>query len=108
MHLPMQKVARDLGLIPGLRRYPRTGNGHPLQYSCLENSMDRGIWQATVHEIEKSRTRLSDLVRERTHRETHTPHHPHPFSCQVENGLRSSRSGGGTRGGDAGDCRWLG
>ena len=39
---------------------PREGNGNPLQYSCLENSMDRGAWGATVHGIAKSRTRLSD------------------------------------------------
>ena len=38
----------DLGLIPGLGRSPREGNGIPLQYSCLENTMDRGAWQATV------------------------------------------------------------
>ena len=38
---------RDVGLIPGLGRSPRTGNGNPLQYSCLENSMDRGVWWAT-------------------------------------------------------------
>ena len=40
--------AGDLGLIPGSRRYPGKGNGNPLQHSCLENSMDRGAWQATV------------------------------------------------------------
>ena len=39
--------ARDLGLIPGLERYPGEGNGYPLQYSCLENPMDRGAWQTT-------------------------------------------------------------
>ena len=39
----------DSGLIPGLGRSPRGGNGNTLQYSCLENSMDRGAWQATVH-----------------------------------------------------------
>ena len=38
-----------LGLIPGLGRSPGEGNGYPLQYSCLENSMDRGAWQATAH-----------------------------------------------------------
>ena len=52
--------AGDPGSIPGLGRSPREGNGYPLQYSCLENSMDRGAWQATVHGITKSRTRLSD------------------------------------------------
>ena len=39
----------DMGLIPGLGRSPRGGNGNPLQYSCLENPMDRGTWWATVH-----------------------------------------------------------
>ena len=48
------------GLIPGLGRSPRDGNGNPLQYSCLENPMDRGAWQATVHGVTKSWTRLSD------------------------------------------------
>ena len=38
----------DLGLIPGSGRFPGEGNGYPLQYFCLENSMDRGAWQATV------------------------------------------------------------
>ena len=42
--------ARDAGLIPGLGRPPGEGNGNPLQYSCLENPMDRGAWWATVHE----------------------------------------------------------
>ena len=41
--------ARDLGSIPGLGRSPGGGNGNPLQYSCLENPMDRGAWGATVH-----------------------------------------------------------
>ena len=40
---------RDVGLIPGLGIYPEEGNGKPLQYSCLENPMDRGAWWATVH-----------------------------------------------------------
>ena len=57
---------RNAGLIPGLGRSPRVGNGNPLQYSCLENSMDRGVWQATVHGVAKSQTRLSE--------HTHTPH----------------------------------
>ena len=46
----------NLGLIPGLGRSPAEGNGYPLQYSCLENSMDRGAWQPTVHGVEKSWT----------------------------------------------------
>ena len=48
--------AGDLGSIPGLGRSPGEGSGNPLQYSCLENPMDRGAWQATVHEIAKSWT----------------------------------------------------
>ena len=48
------------GLIPGLGRSPGEGNGHPLQYSCLENSMDRRDWQDTVHGVAKSWTQLSD------------------------------------------------
>ena len=46
--------AGDLGLIPGLRRSPGEGKGDPLQCSCLENPMDRGAWQATVHGVTKS------------------------------------------------------
>ena len=48
--------AGDLGLIPGLGRPPGEGNGSPLQYSCLENPMDVGTWQAIVHKAAKSRT----------------------------------------------------
>ena len=44
----------DMGLIPGLGRCLGGGNGNPLQYSCLENLMDRGAWWATVHEVTKS------------------------------------------------------
>ena len=48
--------------IPGLGRSSGEGNGTPLQYSCLENPMDRGALQATVHGVAKSRTRLSDCT----------------------------------------------
>ena len=51
----------DLGSIPGLGRSPGEGNGYPLQCSGLENSMDRGDWQATVQGVTKSQTRLSDF-----------------------------------------------
>ena len=44
----------DVGLIPGSERSPGVGNGNPLQYSYLENSIDRGAWQATVHGVTKS------------------------------------------------------
>ena len=50
---------RDLGLIPGPRRSPGEGNGNPLQYSCLENPMDRVAWWVTVYVNTKSRSRLS-------------------------------------------------
>ena len=43
----------NLGSIPGLGRSPGEGNGNPLQYACLENPMDRGAWQATVHRVAK-------------------------------------------------------
>ena len=52
--------AGDLSSIPGSGRFPAEGSGCPLQYSCLENSMDRGAWQVAVHEVARSRTRLSD------------------------------------------------
>jgi hypothetical protein len=54
--------AGDLGSIPGLGRSPGEGNGNPLQYFCLENPMDGGAWQATVHGVTKSRTQLSDFT----------------------------------------------
>ena len=54
----------DVGLIPGSGRSSEKGNGYPLQYSCLENSMDRGAWQATVHGVTKSQTdRAIELAR---------------------------------------------
>ena len=50
---------RDVGLLPGLGRSPGRGHGNPLQYSFLENPMDRGTWQATVHGIEKNHTEVT-------------------------------------------------
>ena len=52
--------AGDLGSMPGSGRSPGEGNGYPFQYSCLENPMDRGTWQATVHGVTKSQTRLGN------------------------------------------------
>ena len=54
--------AGDPGSIPGLGRSPGERKGNPLQYSCLENPMDRGAWRATVHGVTKSGTRLSDFT----------------------------------------------
>ena len=51
--------SKDSGEIPGLGRCPGGGHGSPLQYSCLENPMDRGAWRATVHGVTKSQTQLS-------------------------------------------------
>ena len=48
---PANADTRDTDSIPGLGRSPEVGNGNPLQYSCLENSMDRGAWRATVHGV---------------------------------------------------------
>jgi len=47
---------RDMSLVPGSGRFPGRGHGNPLQYYCLENSMDRGTWQATVHVVPESQT----------------------------------------------------
>ena len=56
--------AGDPSLIPGSGRSPGEGNGNPLQYSCLENPMDRGAWWATVHGVTKSWTQLRDYQKD--------------------------------------------
>ena len=60
---PIAQMVKNLpamkGLIPGSGRSPGAGNGNPLPYTCLENSMDRGAWRATVHGVTKSRNQLS-------------------------------------------------
>ena len=60
----------DMGSTPGWGRTPGEGRGNPLQYSRLANSMDRGAWRATVHEVSKSQTRLNDSAH--THATTKT------------------------------------
>ena len=62
----MQEISRDAGSIPGLGRSPGGGYGNPLQYTCLENPMDRGAWKATAQRVTKSWTWLKGLS-------THTP-----------------------------------
>ena len=52
----------DMGSIPGLGRSPGGGYAYPLQYPCLENPMDRGVWQTTVHGVTKSQTPWSDYT----------------------------------------------
>ena len=63
---------RDAGLIPGLGRAPGVGNGNPIQYSCLEHSMNRGAWWTTVHGVEKSQTWLSAWACARARAHTYT------------------------------------
>ena len=53
---------RGMGSIPGLGRSPGERNGYPLQYSCLQNSMDRDAWRAAVHGVTKSRAQLNDYT----------------------------------------------
>ena len=57
--------AGELGSIPGLGRSPGEGNGNPLQYSCLENPMERGAWKATVHGVTRVGHNLANKERER-------------------------------------------
>ena len=81
--------AGDWGLIPGLGKSSGERYGNPLQYSCLENSMDRGAWQDTVHGVAKSWTQLSD-----SHTHTHT--HTHTRKQQLESDMEQqtgSKSG---------------
>ena len=54
----MQVDLGDTGLIPGLGRSPGGGHGNPLQYSCLENSVDKGVWQAAAHRVTQSQIGL--------------------------------------------------
>ena len=63
---------RDTGSIPGMGRSPGGGHGNPLQYSCLENPMDRGAWRATVHGVAQSWTRLKQLSRHAHSRTIHS------------------------------------
>ena len=70
--------AGDPGCIPRSGKSPGEGIGYPLQYSCLEISVDRGVWRATVHGVTKSWTLLSDShthTHTHTHIHTHTHHH---------------------------------
>ena len=65
--LPMQVDITDPSSIPGLGRSPGGGYGNPFQYSCLENPMDRGAWQGSVHRVTKSWTQLKQLTPMHTH-----------------------------------------
>ena len=66
------KGARDAGLISGSGISPRVGNGNPLQYSCLENSMGTGVWRTTVHGVAESQTQLTTNAKKTNTKTTHT------------------------------------
>ena len=72
-------TAGDPDSVPGLGRLPGEGNGNPLQYSCLENPMDTGVWWATVYGVAKSRTRLSSFTF------TFSPNYKFPKDSCLEN-----------------------
>ena len=65
------------GFTPWVGRSPGVGNGNPLHYSCLENSMERWTWQAIVHGVSKCQTWQSNWARAHTHTHTHTHSHTH-------------------------------
>ena len=83
--------AGDVGLIPGLGRSPGEGNGNPLQYSCLENSTDRGAWQAEVHGVTKSQTQMSKHAH--THASMHSLSRDQPsFLAKMKYTMEGSNS----------------
>ena len=59
--------AGDQGSVPGSGRFPGEGNGNPLQYSCLENSMDRGDWQITIHKVAQLNTTKAAKQQQQQH-----------------------------------------
>ena len=82
---------RDAGSVPGLGRSPGGRHGNPLQYSCLENPMDRGTCQATVPRVAQSRTWLKPLSAPvHTHTDTHTDTHRHTHTHTQLSTLQSS------------------
>ena len=81
-----EEDVRDAGVIPGSGRSPGGGQGNPLQYSCLENPMNRGAWWATVHGVTQSRTQLKQLS---TH--ARTMRTELPTSLSLVHSLRTDR-----------------
>ena len=81
---------RNMDSIPGSGRSPGGEDGSPLQYSCLENPMDRGAWQDTIHRVAKSQTRLSDFTFTFTHKFGRRKWQPTPVSLpEKSHGQRS-------------------
>ena len=70
-NLPATEKQEDRGSPPGSGRSPEGGNGNSLQYSCWDSSMDRGVWQATVHRIAESQNDWSSWAHTNTHAHTH-------------------------------------
>ena len=68
-------AAEEVGSIPGSRRSPGGGHGNPLQYSCLENAMDRGAWWSTIYRVTKNRTQLKQLNMQAATYETYSSSH---------------------------------
>ena len=87
---------RDLGSIPGSGRSPGGGHGNPLQYSCLENPMDRGAWQATVHKVHGVGTSLKKLSK-RTRNSTSHRELVHTLSLLLSPPLSTYRGEGRRR-----------
>ena len=85
----MQGGTGDTGLILGSGRSHGGGNGNPLQYSCLENPMDRGAWQVMVHGVAKSQTRDSTKWIN-----VHTPYYCPPSALEVGSSLKEWTAGG--------------
>ena len=77
--------SRNSDSVPGLRRLPRVGNGKPLWYSCMENSMDGGAWWTTVHGVAKSQIQLSTRTDTHVYIHTHTHTHTHTSHTQIGN-----------------------
>ena len=87
--------AGDMGLISESGRFPGEGHGNPLQYSCLENPMDRGAWRATVPGVTKELDKTERLIHTHTH--THTPYTKHgdKHTCIIYFSPHSSPIGSG-------------
>ena len=79
----MANDTKDVGSIPGSRRSPGVGNGNPLLYSCLENSMDRGAWQTIDPKVTKSQTKLSTHTQKKTLRHEKIPNMRNEISRSI-------------------------
>ena len=90
LSLSLAGDSRDMVAVPGLERSPGEGNGNPLQYSCLENPMDKGVWWATVHGGHR-KTGLTAYVHAFTYTHTHTHTDTHTYNFWTLANLTSRR-----------------